>query len=137
MHSYGVHRIPFEVFARLCMSASFIGIVQCFIDHCIDHPLNKKSLDFIETSITPEINEAERNCLDWAEKIDKSVSNDQMTEQLASEMKTSLGTNNVKLYQLVQELFLNAGLPVVEEDNIVHWAYRDVLTAVQHYMVKP
>jgi hypothetical protein len=52
-------------------------------------------------------------------------------------MRIELGENNMKIFDAVQGLFLAGGLPFIEEDKLVHWAYRDVLTAVQHFMVKP
>ncbi len=136
-HAYLVHQVPFETFARLCMCASFIGIVECFLDKCQQHPLNAISLQVIEEQFTPLVEEAKHSFLDWSEKITEAVLNNTMTDEVAQQLQSSLGKNNVQLYELIQQLFLRAGLPIVEEDTLVHWAYRDVLTAVQHYMVKP
>ena len=52
-------------------------------------------------------------------------------------MRKQLGENNISIFEVVQKLFLAGGLPFIEEDTLIHWAYRDVLTAVQHFMVKP
>ena len=136
-HAYSVHHVPFETFARLCMSASFIGIISCFLEKCQQHPLNSSSLQVIDEQFTPLVDDAKQSCLDWSEKISEAVSNNTMTDEVAQQLQISLGQNNVELYELTQQLFFRAGLPIVEEDTLVHWAYRDVLTAVQHYMVKP
>jgi alkylation response protein AidB-like acyl-CoA dehydrogenase len=136
-HAYLVHKVPFETFARLCMSASFVGIVKCFYNKCINHPVNQASLKFCEENLLPIIEQASGECLVWSEKITQSIKKDQFKTKEALKMQKALGGNNVKLYDKVQQLALKAGLPIVEEDTLVHWAYRDVLTAVQHYMVKP
>lgn len=135
-HAYKVHTIPFETFARVCMSASFIGIVQCLIDRCCDYPLNKASLQFIKNHLQPEVNAAENACIDWASKVDSQAELGQMTSEVLDSLKTELAKSNVYLFDLVQQLFLKGGLAFVEEDTLIHWAYRDVLTAVQHQMVK-
>ncbi len=136
-NAYVVHKVPFETFARLCMSASFIGIVKCFLNKCIDHPLNNFSLKYCKEELIPELEKAKENCLVWSDKVTQSIDKDQFNSEEAQEMQKSLGNTNVKLYDKVQQLALKAGLPIVEEDNLVHWSYRDILTAVQHYMVKP
>ncbi|MGM0478395.1 MAG: hypothetical protein ACQERC_04155 [Bacteroidota bacterium] len=136
-YAYLVHQVPFETFARLCMSASFIGIIECFLEKCRQHPLNATSLQVIEEQFEPLVEEAKQSSLDWSEKISEAVVSDNMTDEVAQQMQSDLGNNNLKLYELTQQLFFRAGLPIVEEDTLVHWAYRDVLTAVQHYMVKP
>lgn len=136
-NAYFVHKVPFETFARLCMSASFIGIVKCFVNKCERHPLNNSSLRFCKEELELMIKKAEEECLAWSEKVDELVKQEEFTADKAVEMQKSLGENNVQLYVGIQRLTLKAGLPIVEEETLVHWAYRDVLTAVQHYMVKP
>lgn len=135
-HAYGVHAIPFETFARVCMSASFIGIVQCLIDQCCESLLNENSLRFITDQLQPLVNEAEKGCMDWANRVDSHVDSVQMPAEISDSLKTELAKSNVALFEAVQQLFLKGGLAFVEEDSLIHWAYRDVLTAVQHKMVK-
>ncbi len=134
--AYDVHAIPFETFARVCMCASFIGIVKCLTDRCVEFPLNDRSLEYINLELQPAINSAEKCCVDWAEKVGSLVEVDQWTETTSHQLKVALAQQNLGLFQAVQQLFLTGGLPFVEEDTLVHWAYRDVLTAVQHQMVK-
>ena len=136
-NAYEIHKVPFETFARLCMSASFIGIVQCFLNKCKEHPLNEFSVAYCNQEVAPLIKQAGTDCLEWSERVTDMIKEGRFSNETATAMQTSLGRNNVDLYDKVQHLFFKAGLPVVEEDTLVHWAYRDVLTAVQHYMVKP
>jgi alkylation response protein AidB-like acyl-CoA dehydrogenase len=135
-HAYVVHAIPFETFARICMGASFIGIVSCLVNRCRAYPLNDAALKLIDDKLQPQLNKAEIACTDWASKIETNVEANQMTTETTQQLKSELGGNNLGLFHTVQELFLAGGLPFVEEDKLIHWAYRDVLTAVQHYMVK-
>lgn len=136
-NAYDVHTVPFETFARLCMSASFIGIVSCFLKKCEEHNLNDSSLKFCNDQIKPLLVKSKEDCFLWSDRVMALLNEKQLNTEASKDMQTVLGNNNIQLFNRVQKLFLLAGLPVVEEDNIVHWAYRDVLTAVQHYMVKP
>jgi hypothetical protein len=135
---YPVYHIPFESFARVCMSSSFIGIVKCLVRHVENDLLSKKPelatdiqkiLKFILKS------EAERNEL--SDELSSLSFDQEVKASFEAQLKTKLGENNELLYELVQRLFFKGGLPFVEEDQLIHWAYRDVLTGVQHYMVKP
>lgn len=134
--AYAIHKIPFEPFARVCMSASFIGIVKCLIHRSYDRPLNKPSLEFISNHLEPMVNSAETSCLNWANKLDNHTQVGQLTTERTEQLRKELAEKNVQLFHEVQQLFLKGGLPFVEEDTVVHWAYRDVLTAIQHQMVK-
>ena len=135
-HAYGVHAIPFESFARVCMSASFIGIVKCLVNKCRAYPVNDAALKLIDEKLQPQIIKAEIACTDWANEIENCVQSNQMTTEITQQLKSTLGANNLGLFDSVQQVFLAGGLPFVEEDKLIHWAYRDVLTAVQHFMVK-
>ncbi|GAB5417214.1 MAG: hypothetical protein Crog4KO_20800 [Crocinitomicaceae bacterium] len=135
-NAYGVHAVPFETFARVCMCASFIGIVKCLSECCVEFSLNEPSLEYINLELQPMINAAEKCCIDWAQRVDALAPSDQVTTTTSDQLKIELTQQNLGLFQAVQQLFLKGGLPLVEEDTLVHWAYRDVLTAVQHQMVK-
>lgn len=135
-HAYWVHNVPFEVFARICMSASFVGIVKCLVQACRDYPLNDASRKLIDEHLQPLLFEVEKGCIDWANKTEQSVQSSQMTTAFSEQLKGGLSERNLKLFHAVQKLFLTGGLPFVEENTLVHWAYRDLLTAVQHQMVK-
>lgn len=135
-HAYWVHAVPFDAFARICMSASFLGIIQCLLEHCREYPLNAAALKRVEDHLEPLWTESERSCYNWAKRLQDCVQSKQMTTAISDQLKAELSTNNKDIFGAVQELFLLGGLPFVEEDTVVHWAYRDVLTAIQHPMVK-
>jgi hypothetical protein len=135
-NAYAVHHVPFDIFARFCMAASFIGIVKCLVHQSRLLPLNPVALQFIADRLDPISNAAESICLGWANAVDHQLNAGALDQNELMQLKVDLADKNKALFGAVQELFLKGGLPFVEEDNLVHWAYRDVLTAVQHHMVK-
>lgn len=135
---YAVYHISFESFARICMSSSFIGIVKCLVRIVEYDLLSKKPEIAIDIQKILKLilkSEAKRNEL--SEELTSLSFDREVSTSFESQLKTQLGENNELLYELVQQLFFKGGLPFVEEDQLIHWAYRDVLTGVQHYMVKP
>lgn len=135
---YGVFHIPFESFARLCMSSSYLGVVKCLRNICLIKLRKPLVLSVIEEHLSPLIDKAEYELYDLAKKVEElSFSGDYFDSKEEKNLSQKLGENNMKIFDVLQTLFLAGGLPFIEEDKLVHWAYRDVLTAVQHYMVKP
>lgn len=135
--NYDVFHIPFDSFARVCMSSSFIGIVKCLV-RLIENDLLQKKPE-LATDIQKILklilkSEATRNEL--SEELSYLSFNKEVNTSFESELRRQLGENNELLYGLVQQIFFKGGLSFVEEDKLIHWAYRDVLTGVQHYMVK-
>jgi alkylation response protein AidB-like acyl-CoA dehydrogenase len=134
---YDVFHIPFDSFARVCMSSSFIGIVKCLIRLIEDELLQKKpelAKDIQKILKLILKSEATRN--DLSEELSYLSYNKEINSTFESQLRRQLGENNELLFELVQQIFFKGGLPFVEEDQLIHWAYRDVLTGVQHYMVK-
>jgi len=135
--NYGVFHIPFQSFARLCMSASYLGVVKCLINHCL-HDLKKQFVvKIIENDLMPIIESSQEQLLNYASQVEEKCIKKAFSAEAAQKMQKELGENNMNIFDVVQTLFLAGGLPFIEEDKLIHWAYRDVLTAVQHFMVKP
>lgn len=136
-HDYGVFHIPFQSFARLCMSASFLGVVKCLMNICLNDLRKPLVLSVIENKLTPLIKNAEKELYNLANQVEDLSLTGEYAESHEQNMRKELGENNMEIFDVLQSLFLAGGLPFIEEDKLVHWAYRDVLTAVQHFMVKP
>ncbi|PKR80632.1 hypothetical protein CW751_09690 [Brumimicrobium salinarum] len=134
---YGVFHIPFQSFARLCMSASFLGVVLCLMRHCLRENSKSKVTSIIKNELEPLIRSTANRLYQLAERTENRSKQNQLLEQDAMQIKTELGKAHLAIFDVVQSLFLAGGLSFIEEDQIIHWAYRDVLTAVQHFMVKP
>lgn len=135
-HEYKAFHIPFDPFARLCITASYLGTIRCLVrltKEAMDKEWVNNQLDIIETKLSI----AEKELNGWAEKVEELSFSKKFNDVIEQKMNMDLGNRNVKLFHDVQTLFLIGGLPFVEEDKILHWAYRDVLVAAQHYLVKP
>lgn len=136
-HHYGVLHIPFQSFARLCMAASYLGVIKCLATHCRKELTRPEPLAIIEDTLAPMIEKAEKNLYVLANQVEKLSLEGSYTEDNQQKIRQELGQSNMDIFDVVQTLFLAGGLPFIEEDKLIHWAYRDVLTAVQHFMVKP
>jgi hypothetical protein len=134
---YGVLHIPFQSFARLCMSASYIGVVMCLIDQCKNSLRKPTIISLIDDQLMPLIVSSTATLYTLAQRAEETALLGAFTQQQADELQVTLGQNNLQLFSVVQQLFLIGGLPFIEEDKLVHWAYRDVLTGIQHFMVRP
>jgi hypothetical protein len=135
--NYGVFHIPFQSFARLCMSASYLGVINCLVNHCLKDLRKPLVVEIIEDQLMPLIQTAEQKLYEVANQVESLSLAENYSEEAEQNMRKELGGNNMYIFEVVQSLFLAGGLPFIEEDKLVHWAYRDVLTAVQHFMVKP
>lgn len=134
---YGVFHIPFQSFARLCMSASYLGVIKCLVKHCVQDLRKPLVLSIIEKELMPLINSSETKLYEIANQVEELSLKQEYTEEDFLKVRHELGEKNMEIFYVVQTLFLAGGLPFIEEDKLIHWAYRDVLTAVQHFMVKP
>lgn len=134
---YGVFHIPFQSFARLCMSASYLGVVRCLANVCLNELAKPKVISIVENDLLPLMVPFEEELYEIASMTEEKSLSGEFNEKYQENLRIELGKNNLKIFDVVQTLFLAGGLPFIEEDKLVHWAYRDVLTAVQHFMVKP
>lgn len=137
-HDYPVFHVPFDSFARICLSSSFIGIVKCLVKYIESDLLpNKPELTTDIQKILKLILKAEAKRNELSEELTFLSFDKEVSAKFESQLRQQLGENNELLFELVQQIFFKGGLAFVEEDQLIHWAYRDVLTGVQHYMVKP
>ncbi len=132
---YSVFHIPFQSFARLCMSASYLGVVRCLMNICTEELGKPLVLSTIKNDLLPLLQSSEVQLYEIANRVEKLSLEGNYTATDEQNIRKELGENNIRIFNVIQTLFLAGGLPFIEEDNLVHWAYRDVLTAVQHYMV--
>lgn len=134
---YKVFHIPFEQFARICMSSCFIGIAQCFLNTLQSEDIFDKNFEAVTDSLQKKITKAIQHRDTFAEIIQEKSNEGKLDDKIQTDLRADLGKANVLIFDDIQELFKKGGLPMVEEDQLCHWAYRDVLTAIQHYMMKP
>ncbi len=138
-HTYSVFQLEFETFSRLCLSASFMGIVDCFVSHAeialkhTESPIEALQWLKIQLGTSKSVLLECAHLHDEYQELsitEKTLAKNQLTHELPSQHDT--------LFHGVQQLFLTLGMSVTLENNLLHWAYKDVLTAVQHcYLKKP
>lgn len=133
---YFIYKVPFELFARICLSASFEGIVRCFINHFNKLNQSKKLKDDIQTAIE-QLNKLFTFREQLAVEIEKAIkSNNPITESTILKASNSLGDRHFNIYKTIAGIYWNGGLSLSNEKEFSHWAFRDVMTAIQHYMIK-
>lgn len=133
---YKVFHIPFEQFARVCMSSCYIGIAHCFLNTLQTEQIFKSDFQTVTNSLQNNISAAKQNRDILAEKIQLQSNEGKLDLAFQDELRIELGKANSLIFDDIQNIFEQAGLKLVEKDQIIHWAYRDVLTAIQHYMIK-
>lgn len=136
--NYSVFQLDFEVFARLCMSASYIGIVDCFVRY-YENQLLERKID--ETAGLKNIKKllasSQSSLQECAHLFDQLKELNPKEKETAEKLLYShLPEKHAELFMLVQMIYLEAGMSITQESNLIHWAYRDVLTAIHHYMLK-
>lgn len=126
-HAYAIHKLGFVPFARFCMAMSFIGIGRCFAQSI---PNNPKLGEFealllsIETQIMQEAEEY------WAKlQQGENIINDE-------DLQTIVVEGCRKIYSCACEAFYYSGMKIIDKNELVHWKYRELITAIQHFMLK-
>jgi indole-3-acetate monooxygenase len=132
--NYSTFQLSFDSFARLCMSAAFMGIVGCFVRHyeqfLEDNQFSpRKPFVQLRSSLNNAVTELFRVAEAYTMKPD-AVSTEQHHE-----LVVKLPAYHKSLFMLTQEVYLDSGIMITQENNCVHQAWRDVTTGIQHFMV--
>ena len=137
--NYSVFQLDFEVFARLCMSASYIGIVGCLVRYYENQLLERKIEETVLLKNMKKLLDSSQSSLQECAHLF-----DQLKELNPKEKETAelllyihLPQKHTELFMFVQQIYLEAGMSITQESNLIHWSYRDVLTAIHHYMLRP
>lgn len=133
---YPIYHLPFEVFARFCMGAAFLGMVDGFLQKCLE----AQSL----AKIAPQVEKAAENLqqpvsqlLDLASAFYATVQSKQALSAKQTEELTQLvGGFGRQYFDLLNEIYYEGGMTFSDTRQEVHWAYRDLMTAVHHFFLK-
>ncbi|MFN4083901.1 MAG: hypothetical protein ACK4K9_09740 [Bacteroidia bacterium] len=128
---YQVYHIPFDVFARFCMAATYLGIVQCFLNHTTEF-LNEKKL--MEPLLYEEIQESLKNYLETL--LFKAENATLINQKEKIDFENFINTSTNYFYNNCNILARHIGMPTFDETKIIHWAWRDVVMASQHFLLK-
>lgn len=131
---YKIYAVPFSVFARICLSATFEGLAKKFAalyEQKYSHKSNiygdrLKCLNQVLTLLNQERKEIS----------DFVNSTDNFESSLEETVSNSLGKRHFEIFELICHLYWFSGIQLSEENNLLHFVFRDIMTASQHYMLK-
>lgn len=134
-NAYAVYHIPFLPFARLCMAATLSGIADCYIQYL--HEMNGGAQQRIAETLNllSQTNKRLHNL--WhsiAVNYDNGTISSGQIEQ--SDFAVQTAALAKELHQLACAVYYDGGMPMADEQQPVHWAWRDVLMACQHFLLK-
>jgi len=135
---YPIYRIPFESFARCCMFASLLGIVQCFERHLVTIP--NLPLQRINTYLE-DLSKTRINSLEILKTVAASYwqsAKNGLTDAILQDevLPSHIRQSSATIYQLTQQIFYEVGLYLTDERQLAHYAYRDVVLGAQHFLLK-
>ena len=132
--SYGIHQLPFEVFAQFCMTAAALGLSDGIIEKLkgeLLKPAAEASLETLKVLIEDKSNKL-KELADriWGEiQVKKKALT---TEPIAVLVKET----GVLLFNAVNQLYFDAGLLMADERKLAHHQYKDFMLAIQHSIFK-
>lgn len=134
-HTYPIYDVPFELFARICLSATFEGIARrLLLDTAAE--IRNKSEDFqkVWQTINQKLNtlKSDRDMLS-VELFELAVNN--KPKNFDSHF-SQLSQHHSTVFTLATQLYYHAGMRIAEEESPANWSFRDLLTAGQHYLLK-
>jgi hypothetical protein len=133
--NYPIYHIPFDWFARICLSATLDGIAQRFVAD-IKTEIRNPSTDLIKSLEKMEGILAE--LLQTRSKLADLVylqALNQLSNGFEKDFRSLAGLHK-EIYHEASEIFYHAGVRATEEESPANWSFRDLTTAIQHYMLK-
>lgn len=125
--SYPISKVPFEPFARLCMLAAFLGMVDCLSKHLLREQSEHEEITSFADSLRDKVNGYRVQMLKDAEKIYRE--NDK-------NLTMNIGEISKSIFILSNELFYYHGMRLANEKTLAHFAWRDIILATQHFLLR-
>jgi len=126
---YKIYQVPFECFARTCLSATFQGMIEGLLKQIDDNRI-ALSLNTINEMIS-EL-QSIRLQLITAVQANTKLENNQLLR-----FYKQLGKYHLELFSKLMGLFVSGPMVYTEENTAIHWQFRDIMTAIHHYLLKP
>jgi len=126
--NFWIENIDFETFGRFCMAATFWGLISCFLRQGEWNNRSKEDALKLENYI-------ENNCLNLLPLLIQEADNGEKNNR--SKLWNKLALMNMEAYTMACHTYASGGMYLGNESHIGHWAFRDVLTAVHHFMLHP
>jgi len=124
---YSIKRLPFEGFAKYCMFSSLLGLVQCMCNNLKEEYSDHTRIEVYINTTTGVVSDLKSKLLESAEDFESEPKKG-ITFDFATPAKS--------LFKSVTELFYKEGLRLANEETKSHYAWRDVMLATQHYLLK-
>ena len=135
---YKLYNLSFDQFARFCMGSTFIGITYCFLDS-VEKDIATKGPQLISTidELQNELKVFDQKIIElakvyWNKANESSSVLIMETDELACLIEASCR----RIFLKVCQVYYNGGSRLSNESELAHWAFRDVLTASQHFLLK-
>lgn len=130
--NYSLHKLPFYTFAKFCMLASFSGILDCYLSYISHLGQNIQNRIINELQL---IKLNHKQLLEIWQKLSEEF--DKNAHQFTNFKFNEEYSNKIYyIYQLVSDIFYKGGMIMADESQLIHWAWRDILMACQHYLLK-
>ena len=132
---YPIAQINFVAFAKICMSITFEGLVLRLLDLIeAQVDLNKKELNYTINEVKTLLGSLHQYRSNQIEVVSKQ-SNTSDFALPDEELPLSFSNIHAEISIQLEKLILKLGMLSIDERNKIHWAYRDVKVAIQHYYV--
>ena len=128
--SYEIHEFEFGVFARFCMILSYLGMAHRLIDVAKeDEVLQERDINNCLSEFEEHVLNAKKELLDLASEFwNRGQGNYDLEPTVQKVARTS--------YDHICNLYYNGGLRMADLRTPVNKAYRDVMLAGQHFLLK-
>lgn len=134
--NYELYQMPFDFFARLCLSATFQGLVEGWLIVFHQEQLSSNKTKTLEKQIK------EKTIL-LAQSRATLISSwkrhyyGNPTQGFNIDYANQLGNLHKAIYMDVMELYFQAGIRASYAESITYQWLVDIQTAIQHFMLKP
>lgn len=129
-----VHKIPFDLFAKLCMSAAAIGLANGVLQEAKTIPTLQVRIKKSLATLTKLLTKLEDELLTLANQTHFAAKNNQPLP--SNEVDLLIKSVGKQLFQAVNALYYDAGLIMADEKQVLHHKYKDFMLGVQHFLLK-
>lgn len=136
--NYTNSTIPFELFARFCMISTLIGTVYCFCNHFekeFSARVQNVEKDF--ENLKQKLENDKSSVIQLAQRYQSiAQTHSAFPEQHFLNLQNGVALMSRSLFDAVNDIYYKTGIGLSDENTLSHQAWRDVLIASQHGMVK-
>jgi indole-3-acetate monooxygenase len=126
---YPLYKIDFTPFARFCMAATYVGMVRCLADQL--HDISPEST----TTLEAKTRSALKDIMEMAQRMwDKARGGVSVSDEAGIQL--CIAGHSKTLFDAACNVFYHHGMRLSDENNLAHYAYRDVMLGSQHYLLK-